>query len=165
MATATAPQQGQFTPVFTGNNVAIIARGKPIGVVQTLTISRAVNRRPVYQVSTPLMVDAPVGQASVQVSITNLYVVASTATLLALGIAPSGSLADQLNAVPFHLSVHSLVAIQQSNPLAPPQTAVNASPIWSVENCLYQQDSLQVPQTSALTITLSLIAQDAIDHR
>ncbi len=151
-AVATVPTPTmQWTPVYTGNNVFIRANGALIGLVQTLTISRAAGRHYVYQVGGPIAIDAPVGQVSVQVSLTNVYPVNGSLSLRALGVSPSGSMANQVNAAPYNLSVHD-------------NTSASAPALWTILNSFYQQDSLQVPQTTQLTYTLSLLAFDAIDN-
>lgn len=150
MATA-PPQPSIYSPIFTGDNVWIRANHQLVGLVQTLTIARSIGRRGVNQVGTPLIVDAPAGAASVTVSLTNLYPQNGALGLRALGVSPQGSLVDQVDAQPYTLTVHA--------------TNEAGAPLWSVLNCLWVQDSLQVPQTTQLTYTLSLIAQDAIAHQ
>jgi len=129
------------------------ANGSLVGLVQTLTIARSVARRGVNQVGTPLIVDAPVGAASVTVSLTNLYPILASLGLHALGLSPQGSLANQVHqAKPFTLTVHD-------------EFTAGTPALWTVTECEWTQDSLQVPQTSQLTYTLSYIAQDAIAHQ
>ncbi len=151
--TASAPAQPSlYTPIYTGDNVYVRANGQLIGLVQTLTIARSVGRRGVNQVGTPLIVDAPTGAASVTVSLTNLYPILASLGLRAIGIAPNGSLVNQVNATPFDWSVHD-------------EFSSGSPAIWTVTNCLWTQDSLQTPQTAQLTYTISYIGQDAIAHQ
>lgn len=133
--------------LFTGNNVDIHIDGKLYGFVETLTISRSVNRQNVYAVGSPIRVDAPVTQASVSVQANNLVPLTSNKTLQAPGAnVVTNSLADQVNATGHTISVH-----QKGT------TTVLAS----VTNCLYNDDAMTVPNTAILAYNLSWSADDS----
>ncbi|WP_304459079.1 hypothetical protein [Alicyclobacillus sendaiensis] len=138
-------------PVYTGNNVYIEINDQIVGLVETLTITRNVNRRPVYQVGTPLFNDAPVTQASVQVTATNMAPLQgrsnSAPSLASQGIIPSASLAEEINNGPYDIK------IIDSN---------TGDVVWYVVNAYYNQDAVQVPSTDIVTYNLSWIAQDSM---
>ena len=146
--TASAPPQpSTFSPIHTGNTVFVRFNGQLIGFVQNFTPSRSVSRIQVHQVGTPLIVDAPVGPANVQVTLTNLLPVNPAVGLLQFGVTPKGSLVNQVNAIPFNASVHA-------------SYVAGAPAILSVINCLWTQDSLQVVQTAQASYTVTFIGQD-----
>lgn len=138
-------------PVYTGNNVYVEINGNIIGLVETLTITRNVNRRPAYQVGGPLFVDAPVTQASVQVTATNMAPLQgksnSAPSLASQGIIPSGSLADEINKGPYDMK------ILDTN---------TGDVVWYVKNAYYNQDAVQVPSTDIIAYNLSWVAQDSM---
>ncbi len=150
MATVPTPST-PWTQVYTGNNVFIRANGQLVGMVQTGTISRAIGRHYVYQVNTPIAIDLPVGQVNVQVNLTNVYPVNGALSMRSLGMTPKGSLAGQVNIPPYNLSIHDKISS-------------SAPALWIVFGAFFNQDSLQVPQTTQLTYTCSLYAFDCIDN-
>lgn len=137
-------------PVFTGNELIMEMDGQVIGLVQSVTVSRTVNRTPQYQVGTPLFADAPVTQALVSISINNLVPlqgVSNAGTALSqLGITPDTSLVDEVFA-----GSHSLVFLNE----------VNGTPAYSVSGAYYNNDAVTVPSTAVLTLSLSMIARDS----
>ncbi len=146
--TASAPPvPAQYSPIHTGNTVFVRINGKLIGFVQNFTPSRSVSRIQVHQVGTPLIVDAPVGAANVQVTLTDLLPVNPAVGLLQFGVTPKGSLVNQVNATPFNASIHA-------------SYVANTPAILSVINCLWTQDSLQIVQTTQATYTVTFIGQD-----
>ncbi len=141
---------GQGPVIFTGNNVDIHINGVDYGFVETLTISRSVNRRPAYAVGSPLFVDAPVTQAAVTVQATNLVPIAGNNALSAGNTTPTGSLAAEVNA-----SAGTIDVLQQGT----------GTPLYQVTNAYYNQDSVQVPNTDILTYNLSWTAQDTLSFQ
>ena len=137
-----------LTPVFTGNNVDIHINGSLFAFVETLTITRSANRRPVFVVGQPTFVDAPVTQATVTVQATNLVPIAPN-NQLAGGNVPTGSLLNEVNASSYDITVH-----QGSNSSTP------GAILYHVTNAFYNQDSVQVPGTDVLAYNLSWTAQD-----
>jgi hypothetical protein len=134
-----------FQTVYTGNNVQININGQAVGLVETLTVTRSVNRREVYGVGSPLFVDAPVTQANVTVTATAMVPMNASNSYTADGINPSGSLTEQLNQPAYPIDVIN------------PDTGTIE---YSVINAFYNQDSVQVPSTDILTLNLSWVAQD-----
>ncbi|MFX4302979.1 hypothetical protein ACOJUR_12105 [Alicyclobacillus tolerans] len=134
-----------FQTVYTGNNVQININGQPVGLVNTLTITRGVNRRAVYAVGSPLFVDAPVTQASVTVTATAMVPFNADNSYTSEGINPSRSLTEQLNQAAYSIDVIN---------------STTGEIEYSVVNAYYNQDSVQVPDTDVLTLNLSWIAQD-----
>ncbi len=133
--------------IFTGNNVDIQINGLDYGFVETLTISRSVNRRPAYAVGSPLFVDAPVTQATVTVQATNLVPINGNNALSAGNTAPTESLAKEVNA-----SAGTINVLQQGT----------GTLLYQVTNAFYNQDSVQVPNTDIFTYNLSWTAQDTL---
>jgi len=142
------PVPAQYSPIHTGNTVFVRINKHLVGFVQNFTPSRSINRIQVHQVGTPLIVDAPVGAATVQVTLTDLLPINPAVGLQAYGITPTGSLANQVNhSTPFDCTIHA--------------SYTAASPaILLVTNCQWTQDSLQVVQTTQLTYTVTFIGQD-----
>jgi hypothetical protein len=138
---------GQGPVIFTGNNVDIQINGLDYGFVETLTISRSVNRRPAYAVGSPLFVDAPVTQATVTVQATNLVPINGNNALSAGNTAPTESLAKEVNA-----SAGTINVLQQGT----------GTLLYQVTNAFYNQDSVQVPNTDIFTYNLSWTAQDTL---
>lgn len=136
-------------PVYTGNNVFVQIGNNIVGFVETLSITRNLNRRPVYGVGSPLFIDAPVTQASVTVTATNLVPLqgkeTSAQSLAQQGIAPSGTLANQLYA-----NGEDIVILDQ----------IGGTPAYHVQDAYYNQDAVQVPGTDVLTYNLSWVARD-----
>ncbi len=146
MATGTVTQ----APIYTGNNVLIRINGQLVGFVETLSITRNVNRRPTYQVGSPLWVDAPVTQASITVTATNMVPLQgqsnSGKSLAQLSIVPSGSLSDQVTAGTYDMEV-----VDQ-----------NGRTVYYIQDAYYNQDAVQVPGTDILTINCSWVARDSM---
>jgi len=144
-------QQTQYAPVYTGNNVYVVINAKVVGFVETISVTRSVNRRPVYGVGGPLFVDAPVTQASVTVTATNMIPLQGQAnsapSMTAQGLAPSGSLADEVYAGSYDMAI-----VDQ-------QTGETA---WYVREAKYNQDAVAVPGTDIVTYNLSWIARDTM---
>ncbi len=134
-----------LTPTYTGNHVQVNINGNVIGLVETLTVSRSVNRHQVYAIGSPLFVDAPVTQANVTVTATSLVPVTATSGLPYNNVNPSGSLLAELSQTGYTIEV-----------INPDTGAIEYSAI----NAFYNQDAVQVPMTDVLTLNLSWIAQD-----
>lgn len=136
-----------LTPVYTGNNVAMQVNGATIGVMQTVTISRAIGRRAVYQIGTPLFADAPVTAVAVTINITSMVLIpsATVQSLAQKGILPSGSLVDTLTTGSFSVT---LVDAQGNT--------VCTAPV-----CFYNGDTFDITANEPITINISLLAQDA----
>lgn len=136
-------------PVYTGNNVYIAIKNQVVGFVETLSITRGVNRRPTYQVGGPLFVDAPVTQATVTVTATNMVPVqgqpGSGASLGSQGIVPTSSLANEVYASSYPITVLD---------------GQTGQPVWYVQDAFYNQDAIQTPATDIVTYNLSWIARD-----
>ncbi len=132
-------------PVYTGNMVQINVNGQPLGLVETLTVTRGVNRRPVYAIGDPRFADAPVTQASVTVTATAMVPINSANSYPELGITPMASLVEQVSQSAYPIDVIN------------PTTGVLE---YSVLNAFYNQDAAQVPSTDVFTVNLSWIAQD-----
>lgn len=136
-------------PVYTGNNVYVMIDQKLVGFVETLSITRGVNRRPTYQVGGPLFVDAPVTQATVTVTATNMVPVQgqsnSAQSLGAQGIVPTSSLANEVYAPSYDITVLD---------------GQTGSPVWYVQDAFYNQDAVQTPATDIVTYNLSWVARD-----
>jgi len=131
-----------LVPVYTGNNVSIQMNGITVALVQTLTVSRMVNRRQVYQVNTPLFADAPVTTVGATMSATNM--VPQTGSLATLGLTPSGSLVNAMNQTPYTCTI----------------VDENGKAVCTVVNCYFNQDSLDVTANDPLSLNASWIAQD-----
>lgn len=129
--------------LYTGNNVTVYVNGQPYGFVETLTISRGVNRSTKYAVGSPLWVDAVVTQATVTVQATNLVPINGNNALAGNNV-PTGSLVAEVDAESYPISVYDL----------------NDNLQYSVTNAFYNNDSVQVPATDALAYNLSWTAQD-----
>jgi len=146
-----AGQQTQYAPVYTGNNVYIVMNYLVIAFVETLSISRSVNRRPVYQVGGPLYVDAPVTQSIVNVTATNLVPLQGGTNpgvpLSQVGVVPSASLADQVYAGSFDLAIYD---------------AETGQARYYVKQAHYNNDAVQVPGTDVFTLNCSWIARDSM---
>jgi hypothetical protein len=144
-------QPTEYAPVYTGNNVYIVINSKIIGFVETLSITRSVNRRPVYGVGGPLFIDAPVTQVTVTVTATHMVPLQgqsnSAPSLAAQGMVPSGSLADQVYAGSYDMAI-----LEQ----------INGKPVWYVRQAKYNQDAVQVPGTDIVTYNLSWVARDTM---
>jgi len=143
------PTQTQYAPVYTGNNVYIVINAKVVGFCETISVTRSVNRRPVYGVGGPLLIDQPVTQASVTVTATNMVPLQgqsnSAPSMAAQGLAPSGSLADEVYAGSYDIAIVD----QQTGDTA-----------YYVREAKYNQDAIQVPGTDIVTYNLSWIARD-----
>lgn len=144
-------QATEYAPVYTGNNVYIVINGIILGFVETLSITRSVNRRAVYQVGGPLAVDFPVTQATVTVTATNMVPLQgqsdSAPSLAAQNLVPSGSLADQVGAGSYDMAI-----MDQDT----------GKTVWYVRQAKYNQDAVQVPGTDIVTYNLSWIARDTM---
>lgn len=138
-------------PVYTGNNVVAAINGAVLGLVETLSITRNVNRRPVYAVGSPLFQDAPVTQASVTVTATNMVPLTPSNTLNGNNV-PTGSLLAALTAKAYTIDIYAISSLVGGT--------VSGSPLYSVSNAFYNQDAVSVPNTDVLTYNLSWIAQD-----
>lgn len=137
-------------PLYTGNHVLISIDGQTIGLVETMTVTRSVNRQPAYQVGTPLFADAPVTQAIVQVQLNNLVplqgVPNAEEPLSQLGITPTGTLVSELGRAPM-----TVEAINLSD----------GAVAYGVEGAYYNNDAVQVQNTQMLTLNMSFVAQDS----
>ena len=132
--------------LYTGNNVDIYIDHKLFGFVETLTISRSVNRQNVYAVGSPIRKDAPVTQATVTIQANNLVPITSNKTLQTPGAnIITNSLASQVSE-----SGH-LITVQAQN-----SNVVLAS----ATNCLYNDDAQTVPNTAILAYNISWSADD-----
>lgn len=129
--------------VFTGNNVDIFINGQLYGFVETLTISRSVNRRPVYAVGSPIFVDAPATQATVTVQATNLVPMNGNNALAGNNV-PTGSLVSEVNSTGYPISVHDK----------------SGNFLYGVTNAYYNNDGVTVPGTDILSYNCSWTAQD-----
>ena len=140
-----------LVPVYTGNNITIQinpgAGGQPqdVALVQTLTISRMVNRRAVYQINTPFWVDQPVTQIGVTVSATAMVAIPPNDGLSGAAPTPAGSLIEALTA-----PAQTFSCVDESG-----------TQVATVTNALFQQDSLEVVANDPLTYNASWVAQDA----
>ena len=137
-----------LVPVYTGNDVFIQVTngsGNPVNIAlcQTLTISRMVNRRPVYQVNTAYWVDNPVTQLGVTVSVTAMTAISGGYPTL--GLAPGASLTEALT-LPFQ----TFSVVDQSG-----------NTVANVLNAAFQQDSSEVVANDPLTYNAQWSAQDA----
>lgn len=148
--------------LYTGNNVDIYLDGILYGFVETLTISRSVNRSPQYVVGSPVFADAPITQALVTVQATNLVPMNGSSALSDTGYSgnqtslfnnpnapandnvPTGSLIAEVNAQAYDITVQD----QQGNVL------------WTVINAFFNGDAVTVPGTAVLTYNISWTAQD-----
>lgn len=139
-------------PVYTGNNVFIQIGGNIIGFVETLSITRNVGRRPVYQVGGPLFVDAPVTQASVTVTATNMVPLQGQANS-APSLASQGLVATKTLANEVYANAQDIVILEQ----------IGGSPAYHVVDAYYNQDAVQVPSTDVFTYNLSWIARDTAE--
>ncbi len=131
-----------LVPVYTGNDVTIKINGITVALVQTITVSRMVNRRQVYQASTPLFADAPVTTVGATMAATNM--VPQTGSLATLGLTPQGSLVDAVGQVPYDATV-----VDQ-----------NGKAVCTVHNSYFNQDSLDITANEPLSLNASWIAQD-----
>jgi hypothetical protein len=129
--------------LFSGNNVTVYVNSQPYGFVETLSISRSVNRSSKYAVGSPLFVDSVVTQATVSVQATNLVPIAGNNALAGNNV-PTGSLVAEVDSGSYPISVHDL----------------NGNLLYSVTNAYYNNDAIQVPATDALAYNLSWTAQD-----
>ena len=159
--TTTQPITGPV--VWTGNELELhVLNTKTgallVGFVETITITRSVNRRPVYQIGSPIFVDAPVTQATVTVQATNMIPI-SPNNSLDQNVIPTGSLVAAV-----HATSYSLAVIAPPPPVAPGSTATPAPArvLWQVTGAFYNQDSVQVPNTDIVAYNLSWTAQDTI---
>ncbi|MCL6442464.1 MAG: hypothetical protein K6T83_03195 [Alicyclobacillus sp.] len=135
---------GQTGPVlFTGNNVDVHINGRPYGFVETITVSRSVNRRPVYAVGSPLFVDAPATQATVTVQATNLVPIAGNNALAGNNV-PTGSLLAEVNSNSYPIDI----------------VDKKGNVLYSVVNAFYNNDAVTVPAADILAYNLSWTAQD-----
>lgn len=137
-----------LVPVYTANNVSIRINGATIALVQHITISRAVNRRPIAQVGTPLWADIPATTVGVTVSCTNTVAIpsAQVQALNQQGILPSGSLVNVLTMGLFNMTV----------------VDANGNIVATVINAGYNGDSMDITANDPIPENLNLIAQDAI---
>lgn len=129
--------------LYTGNNVDVFVNNKLFGFVETLTISRSVNRQNVYAVGSPIRVDAPATQATVTVQANNLVPLNGNSAL-AGGVVPSGSLQAAVAAGGYPITVKD----QKGNTVA------------QVVNAMYNDDAVTVPNTAILAYNLSWSADD-----
>ncbi len=145
--------------VYTGNNVDIYVNGSLFGYVETLTVTRSVNRRPVYVVGSPLFIDAPTTQATVTVQATNLVPIGGTAAphnaLTTGNNVPPGSLVAEVYSNSYDIAVFphtSNTTVQTSQPAS--------GALYQITGAYFNQDSVQVPNTDILAYNLSWTAQD-----
>ena len=137
-----------LSPIYTGNNIDFMMNGATIGVIQTVTVSRSIGRRPVYQVGSPLFADAPVTAVAVTISISSMVIIPSATidSLVAKGILPSGSLVSALTSSTFPCSL----------------VDANGNVVCSAPTCFYNGDTFNITNNEPLTLSLNLIAQDAM---
>lgn len=135
-----------LTPVYTGNNVAIKINGATIALVQHITIQRAVNRRPIAQVGTPLWADIPATTVGVTVSCTNTVAIpsAQVQSLYAQGILPFGSLVNVLTSALFGMTI-----VDSTGALV--ATVINAG---------YNGDSMDITANNPIPENINFLAQD-----
>lgn len=172
--------------VYTGNNVLIYATkqappsvtpsaGQLLGLVQTLTINRSINRRPVQQVGTGLFADAP--PTAIQVTATLQNLVPRTAygnapandgknttqqLLSQLGIIPSGNLEATIYNEPFTLFAVPIIFTGSLGVNAPSGSISSAnSPLWQIIGCYFTSDSITINETTPISVNVSLIARNA----
>lgn len=130
-------------PVYSGNNVSIEVAGQTVALIQTITITRNLGRRPVFQTGTPIFADAPVTQASVTVTVTNM--VPKTGSYATLGITPSGSLVSAVDQTP----ISNMSIVDE-----------NGKTVANVINAFFQTDTLSVSSNEPLSISVSFLCQD-----
>lgn len=137
-----------LVPVYTGNNVSIRINGATIALVQHITISRAVNRRPIAQVGTPLWADIPATTVGVTVTCTNTVAIPSgqVQALNQQGILPSGSLVNVLTMGLFQMTV----------------VDANGNIVATVMNCGWNGDNLDITANDAIPENFNLLAQDCM---
>lgn len=137
-----------LVPVYTGNNVSLRIGGKTVALVQHITISRAVNRRPIAQVGTPLWADVPVTTVGATVSCTNTVAIpsAQAQALYQQGILPSGSLVNVLL-----MSLLNMTVVD-----------ANGNIIATVVNAGYNGDNMDITANDPIPENINFICQDAI---
>lgn len=135
-------------PVYTGNNIDLQINGATVGVMQTVTVSRAIGRRAVYQMGSPLFADAPVTAVAVTISITSMIGIptAGVASLVSRGVLPQGSLVNTLTAGTFAVSL----------------VDASGNVVVTASTCFYNGDTFNVTNNDPLTLNITLLAQDAI---
>ena len=149
MSNIGAPLTGTtLVPVYTANNVSIRINGATIALVQHITISRAVNRRPIAQVGTSLWADIPPTTVGVTVTCTNTVAIPN-GQVLALwkqGILPSGSLVNVLTMSLFQMTVVDALG----------------NSVATVLNAGWNSDNLDITANDPLPENFNLLAQDCV---
>lgn len=121
----------------------------PLAFVETITISRSVNRQNAYAVGSPIRVDSPVTQATVNVQASCLVPIASNGILQAKGAnVVVNSLLNEVSA-----EAVDIIITQKGN---------SSIVLAHVTNAFYNDDATTVPNTALLAYNLSWTADDTL---